>query len=66
MINNDGGGIFDFLPQAEQVDREEFEALLGTPLGIDPAKVAALYGLRHLLASTISRSWQRPPRAERR
>ena len=45
VINNDGGGIFEFLPQAEQVDREEFEAILGTPLGIDPAKVAELYGL---------------------
>ena len=32
-INNDGGGIFEFLPQAGQVERDEFEALLGTPLG---------------------------------
>jgi 2-succinyl-5-enolpyruvyl-6-hydroxy-3-cyclohexene-1-carboxylate synthase len=43
VINNDGGGIFEFLPQAEQLDREEFEALMGTPVGLDPAKVAALY-----------------------
>jgi 2-succinyl-5-enolpyruvyl-6-hydroxy-3-cyclohexene-1-carboxylate synthase len=48
VINNDGGGIFEFLPQAEQVEREEFEALLGTPLGLDPAKVAALHGLSHV------------------
>jgi 2-succinyl-5-enolpyruvyl-6-hydroxy-3-cyclohexene-1-carboxylate synthase len=54
VINNDGGGIFEFLPQAEQVDRDEFEAILGTPLGIDPAKVAALYGLRHSLVDDLS------------
>ena len=47
MINNDGGGIFEFLPQAEQIERDEFEALLGTPLGLDPARVAALHGLPH-------------------
>jgi 2-succinyl-5-enolpyruvyl-6-hydroxy-3-cyclohexene-1-carboxylate synthase len=47
VLNNDGGGIFEFLPQAGQLDREEFEALLGTPSGIDPAKVAALHGLPH-------------------
>ena len=44
VLNNDGGGIFEFLPQAEQVEREEFEALLGTPLGLEPERVAALYG----------------------
>jgi 2-succinyl-5-enolpyruvyl-6-hydroxy-3-cyclohexene-1-carboxylate synthase len=47
VINNDGGGIFEFLPQAEQVEREEFEALLGTPLGIEPSRVAALHGIPH-------------------
>ena len=41
VLNNDGGGIFEFLPQAEQLDRDEFEALLGTPLGLDPARIAA-------------------------
>jgi 2-succinyl-5-enolpyruvyl-6-hydroxy-3-cyclohexene-1-carboxylate synthase len=42
---NDGGGIFHFLPQAESV--EEFEELFGTPTGLDLAKVADLYGLEH-------------------
>ena len=45
--NNDGGGIFEFLPQAEQVAREEFEAIFGTPLGLDLAKLAALHGIEH-------------------
>ena len=49
-LNNDGGGIFEFLPQAGQVSREEFEAIFGTPLGLDFAKLAALHGLgyRHV------------------
>jgi 2-succinyl-5-enolpyruvyl-6-hydroxy-3-cyclohexene-1-carboxylate synthase len=53
VFNNRGGGIFEFLPQADQLDRQEFDALLGTPLGIDPARVAALYGLRHVLVERL-------------
>jgi 2-succinyl-5-enolpyruvyl-6-hydroxy-3-cyclohexene-1-carboxylate synthase len=48
VINNDGGGIFEFLPQAGQIDRHEFEALLGTPLGIEVERVAALYGIDYV------------------
>ena len=36
VIDNDGGGIFHFLPQESALDGEEFEALLGTPRGIEP------------------------------
>ena len=46
-LNNDGGGIFEFLPQASQVTREEFEAVFGTPLGLDLSKLAALHGIEH-------------------
>jgi 2-succinyl-5-enolpyruvyl-6-hydroxy-3-cyclohexene-1-carboxylate synthase len=45
VINNDGGGIFEFLPQAETLSRGEFEALLGTPRGVDIAKSAELFNL---------------------
>ncbi len=45
VIDNDGGGIFHFLPQQDALDGEEFEALLGTPRGIDVAKAAALFDL---------------------
>ena len=45
VVNNDGGGIFEFLPQAGQIDREEFEGVLGTPLGLEPERVAALHGI---------------------
>ncbi|HSI80856.1 MAG TPA: 2-succinyl-5-enolpyruvyl-6-hydroxy-3-cyclohexene-1-carboxylic-acid synthase [Solirubrobacterales bacterium] len=43
--NNDGGGIFEHLPQAEQVTRGEFESLFGTPLGLGLDRVAAVYDI---------------------
>jgi 2-succinyl-5-enolpyruvyl-6-hydroxy-3-cyclohexene-1-carboxylate synthase len=43
VLNNDGGGIFSFLPQARFP--ADFEELFGTPHGIDFARFAALYGL---------------------
>ena len=46
-LNNDGGGIFEFLPQASQVTRDEFEAVFGTPLGLDLSHLAALHGIEH-------------------
>jgi 2-succinyl-5-enolpyruvyl-6-hydroxy-3-cyclohexene-1-carboxylate synthase len=47
VIDNDGGGIFHFLPQEQALAGEEFEALLGTPRGVDVAKAAALFDLPH-------------------
>jgi 2-succinyl-5-enolpyruvyl-6-hydroxy-3-cyclohexene-1-carboxylate synthase len=47
VVDNDGGGIFHFLPQAEVLDGEEFEALLGTPRGVSAAKAAGLFDLPH-------------------
>jgi 2-succinyl-5-enolpyruvyl-6-hydroxy-3-cyclohexene-1-carboxylate synthase len=47
VIDNDGGGIFHFLPQAETLDCGEFEALLGTPRGVSVAKAAALFDVPH-------------------
>jgi 2-succinyl-5-enolpyruvyl-6-hydroxy-3-cyclohexene-1-carboxylate synthase len=45
VIDNSGGGIFHFLPQAEAMPEAEFEALLGTPAGRDPADAARLFDL---------------------
>jgi 2-succinyl-5-enolpyruvyl-6-hydroxy-3-cyclohexene-1-carboxylate synthase len=47
VLNNGGGGIFEFLPQAEAMDRDEFEALLGTPSGLEIERIAALHRLRY-------------------
>jgi 2-succinyl-5-enolpyruvyl-6-hydroxy-3-cyclohexene-1-carboxylate synthase len=47
VIDNDGGGIFHFLPQEQALGNEEFEALLGTPRGVDVARAAALFNLPH-------------------
>ncbi len=47
VIDNGGGGIFGFLPQASALDAEEFEALLGTPREVNAEKAAALFGLSH-------------------
>ena len=43
LVNNDGGGIFSFLPQAEAVP-ENFELLFGTPHGLDFRPFVEGYG----------------------
>jgi 2-succinyl-5-enolpyruvyl-6-hydroxy-3-cyclohexene-1-carboxylate synthase len=45
LVNNDGGGIFHFLPVARE--GEDFERHVATPHGLDFAQAAALYGARH-------------------
>lgn len=42
LINNDGGGIFSFLPQAAYP--EHFERLFGTPTGLNFRPVVEMYG----------------------
>lgn len=45
VVDNDGGGIFSFLPQATAVAKDQFERFWGTPHGMDLSQVAAAYGL---------------------
>jgi len=45
VIDNGGGAIFGRLPQKETMARDEFEALMGTPPGLDIPAAAALFGL---------------------
>lgn len=44
VVNNDGGGIFSFLPIAGAT--EHFEPLFATPHGVELAHAAELYGAR--------------------
>jgi 2-succinyl-5-enolpyruvyl-6-hydroxy-3-cyclohexene-1-carboxylate synthase len=60
LIDNGGGGIFDFLPVsgakvARQPDADEdiYTRHIATPTGLDFADAAALYGLAHERVDTI-------------
>ncbi|MGH2917164.1 MAG: thiamine pyrophosphate-dependent enzyme [Solirubrobacteraceae bacterium] len=52
LVNNDGGGIFEFLPIAGEQDA--FEGHVATPHGLDFAHAAALYGCEHMLADSLT------------
>jgi 2-succinyl-5-enolpyruvyl-6-hydroxy-3-cyclohexene-1-carboxylate synthase len=45
LVDNAGGGIFDFLPVASQGDA--FEEHVATPTGLDAERIAALFELRY-------------------
>jgi len=42
LVNNDGGGIFSFLPQSKE--EKHFESLFGTPIGLNYEPVVSMYG----------------------
>jgi 2-succinyl-5-enolpyruvyl-6-hydroxy-3-cyclohexene-1-carboxylate synthase len=50
LLNNDGGGIFSFLPQATEADH--FEQLFGTPTGLDFQPAVEMYGGRFVCPAT--------------
>lgn len=52
VVDNDGGGIFSFLPQASTLEHDRFEQLFGTPLGTNVVALAAAHGLEaHTVAT---------------
>jgi 2-succinyl-5-enolpyruvyl-6-hydroxy-3-cyclohexene-1-carboxylate synthase len=60
LIDNGGGGIFDFLPVAGAVmardsdgEGDVFTDHVATPTGLDFARAAELYGLQHERASDV-------------
>jgi 2-succinyl-5-enolpyruvyl-6-hydroxy-3-cyclohexene-1-carboxylate synthase len=53
-VNNGGGGIFDFLPVAEQSDKQPYEDHIATPVDFDVATAAALGGFQHRRATTAA------------
>jgi len=50
IINNDGGGIFSYLPQAEA--GHHFEKLFGTPTGLTFGHIAAMYDAQYAAITT--------------
>jgi 2-succinyl-5-enolpyruvyl-6-hydroxy-3-cyclohexene-1-carboxylate synthase len=56
LLDNDGGGIFDFLPVAQAAmaqANDVYTTHVATPAGLDAAKMAELYGLRYARAQTV-------------
>ncbi|KGX89515.1 2-succinyl-5-enolpyruvyl-6-hydroxy-3-cyclohexene-1-carboxylate synthase [Pontibacillus halophilus JSM 076056 = DSM 19796] len=51
VVNNNGGGIFSFLPQAEQ--STDFEELFGTPFELDFEKTVSMYGGRFFRTQSL-------------
>lgn len=45
VVDNDGGGIFSFLPQATALPPQRFEQLFGTPHGTDIEALASAHGI---------------------
>ncbi|UGS36252.1 2-succinyl-5-enolpyruvyl-6-hydroxy-3-cyclohexene-1-carboxylic-acid synthase [Capillimicrobium parvum] len=45
LVDNGGGGIFDFLPVSGETDA--YEEHVATPTGLAPRRIAALYGLEY-------------------
>lgn len=52
VVDNGGGGIFSFLPQAQMLRPELFEQLYSTPHGLDLAAVSRALGLPATTVST--------------
>ncbi len=53
VVDNHGGGIFSFLPQAGALEREEFELLFGTPRAHNLAAIALAFGHDAITVSTL-------------
>ena len=51
VIDNGGGGIFSFLPQASELDQDKFEKIFGTPHKVDITMLAKAH---QIPAETIS------------
>jgi 2-succinyl-5-enolpyruvyl-6-hydroxy-3-cyclohexene-1-carboxylate synthase len=53
LLDNDGGGIFDFLPVRDAAPADAYTEHIATPHGLDFAHAAALYGCGYETADGI-------------
>jgi 2-succinyl-5-enolpyruvyl-6-hydroxy-3-cyclohexene-1-carboxylate synthase len=54
-VNNDGGGIFSFLPIAQSAGAEDiFDTYFGTPHGLDCSAAAKMFGLHYESPKTMA------------
>ena len=54
VVDNNGGGIFSFLPQHDALDTATFESLFGTPQHVDLVALAAVHGIAGILIDLAS------------
>jgi 2-succinyl-5-enolpyruvyl-6-hydroxy-3-cyclohexene-1-carboxylate synthase len=52
VVNNEGGGIFSFLPQAQVMEGAQFEQLFGTPHSVDFESLAKTHGIAFTWVAT--------------
>jgi len=45
VVDNDGGGIFSFLPQHELLATDDYEQLFGTPHGVDLSTICSAHAI---------------------
>jgi 2-succinyl-5-enolpyruvyl-6-hydroxy-3-cyclohexene-1-carboxylate synthase len=53
VLDNDGGGIFSFLPQRTDLPADRFERLFGTPHGLDLVALARAHGVEAHRVDTV-------------
>lgn len=53
VVNNDGGGIFSFLPQHTRIDTQTFELLFGTPAAVDIQGAAQMFGCAYARPASL-------------
>lgn len=54
LINNSGGGIFDFLPISDDVPEDQFRPLWTTPQYVDISGLCRAQGIPHMKVSSLT------------
>lgn len=52
VVDNNGGGIFSMLPQAQELPSDRFERLFATPHGVDIVALGAAHGITSTVSTT--------------